>query len=149
MSLGTSRPGHGSQLNQPIAIMQKSKTYLLAFARLLMASLFIWDGVIQLRNPGAAAQYFASVNVPLPDIAVWVSGAIHVLGGLALLLGFKTRWAAGLLALVCVGTAFGVHLPIGDLGNMIHFYKNLVMTGGFLYVIVFGPGRLSVDGEAA
>jgi putative oxidoreductase len=130
-------------------MMQKSKAYLLAFARLLMASLFIWDGVIQLRNPGAAAQYFASVHVPLPDIAVWVSGAIHVLGGLALLLGFKTRWAAGLLALVCVGTAFGVHLPIGDLGNMIHFYKNLVMTGGFLYVIVFGPGSLSIDKEAA
>jgi putative oxidoreductase len=129
--------------------MWNKNAYLLAFARLLMSSLFIWDGVIQLRNPGAAAQYFASVHVPLPDIAVWVSGAIHVLGGLALLVGFKTRWAAGLLALVCVGTAFGVHLPIGDLGNMIHFYKNLVMTGGFLYVIVFGPGSLSIDKEAA
>ena len=31
---------------------------------------------------------------------------------------------------------------------MIHFYKNLVMTGGFLYVIAFGPGALSLDGEA-
>jgi putative oxidoreductase len=129
--------------------MWNPKAYLLAFARLLMSSLFIWDGVIQLRNPGATAQYFTSVNVPLPDIAVWVSGAIHVLGGLALLLGFKTRWAAGLLALVCVGTAFGVHLPIGDLGNMIHFYKNLAVTGGFLYVIVFGPGSLSIDKDVA
>jgi putative oxidoreductase len=47
-----------------------------------------------------------------------------------------------------VGTAFGVHLPIGDQGNMIHFYKNLVMTGGFLYVIVYGAGSLSIDKEA-
>jgi putative oxidoreductase len=91
----------------------------------------------------------APQSVPLPDIAVWVSGAIHVLGGLALLVGFKTRWAAGLLALVCLGTAFGVHLPVGDLGNMIHFYKNLVMAGGFLYVIVYGAGGLSIDKEAA
>jgi hypothetical protein len=31
--------------------MWNNKAYLLAFARLLMSSLFIWDGVIQLRNP--------------------------------------------------------------------------------------------------
>lgn len=64
------------------------------------------------------------------------------------LVGFKTRWAAALLALLCVGTAFGVHLPIGDEDNMIHFYKNLVMTGGFLYVIAFGAGAVSIDGKA-
>ena len=68
--------------------------------------------------------------------------------GIALLVGFKTRWAAALLALLCVGTAFGVHLPIGDEDNMIRFYKNLVMTGGFLYVIAFGAGAVSIDGKA-
>ena len=114
-----------------------------------MSSLFIWDGILQLRNPTGTAQYFASVHVPLPDFAVWISIPIHLLGGLALLVGFITRWSAGLLALVCLGTAFGVHLPIGDQGNMIHFYKNLVMTGGFLYVIVYGAGGISVDREAA
>jgi hypothetical protein len=69
------------------------------------------------------------VHVPVPDVAVWISVPIHLLGGLALLVGFYTRWAAALLSLVCLGTAFGVHLPIGDQDNMIHFYKNLVMTG--------------------
>ena len=102
------------------------KAYLLPLARVLMSSLFIWDGVLQLRNP--AAQYFASVQVPIPDVAVWVSIAIHLLGGLALLVGFKTGWAAALLILLCLGTAFGVHLPVGDQANMINFYKNLVMT---------------------
>ena len=125
-----------------------SKAFLLLFARLLMSSLFVWDGVVQLRNPGGTAQYFASVHVPAPDIAVWISIPVHLLGGLALLAGFYTRWAAALLALVCLGTAFGVHLPAGDQGNMINFYKNLVMTGGFLYVIAFGPGGLSFDREA-
>ena len=73
------------------------KTYLLPLARVLMSSLFIWDGVLQLRNPVGTAQYFASIQVPIPDVAVWVSIAIHLLGGLALLVGFKTRWAAALL----------------------------------------------------
>jgi putative oxidoreductase len=59
--------------------------------------------------------------------------------------GFKTRWAAAVLALFCLGTAFGVHLPAGDTDNMIHFYKNLVMAGGFLYVISFGADTMSID----
>jgi putative oxidoreductase len=127
----------------------RGKVFLLPLARLLMSSLFVWDGVVQLRNPAGTAQYFASVHIPAPDIAVWISIPVHLLGGLALLAGFYSRWAAALLALVCLGTAFGVHLPAGDQDNMIHFYKNLVMTGGFLYVITFVPGGLSLDREAA
>ena len=125
------------------------KAFLLPLARLLMSSLFVWDGIVQLRNPRGTAQYFASLHIPAPNVSVWISILVHLLGGLALLAGFYTRWAAALLVLVCLGTAFGVHLPAGDQGNMIHFYKNLVMTGGFLYVIAFGPGGLSFDREAA
>jgi len=126
-----------------------SEKYLLPLARLLMSSLFIWDGLLQLRNPAGTAQYFARVHVPVPDLAIWISIPVHLIGGLALLLGFRTRWAAALLALVCLGTAFGVHLPEGDAENMIHFYKNLVMTGGFIYVMTYGAGGISIDKATA
>jgi putative oxidoreductase len=127
--------------------MLSRRSYLLAVARILMASLFIWEGTLQLRNPSGAAQYFASIGVPLPGITVWISIVIHLLGGTALLVGFKTRCAAIALFLLCLGTAFGVHLRAGDAANMLHFYKNLVMAGGFLYVIAFGPGAISFDGD--
>jgi putative oxidoreductase len=120
-------------------------SYLPVLARLLMCSLFIWDGVLQLRNPAGTADYFASLDVPVSNIAVWVSIPVHLLGGLAILVGYKTRWAAALLVLLCLGTAFGVHLPAGDMDNMMNFYKNLVMAGGFLYVINFGAGTISFD----
>jgi putative oxidoreductase len=128
--------------------MDGLKTYLLPLARLLMSSLFIWEGVQQLRNLGGTAQYFATLHIPIPDVSVWVSIAVHLLGGLAVLVGFQTRWAAAVLVLLCLGTGFGVHLPVGDLGNMINFYKNLVMAGGFLYVVAFGAGAVSIDGRA-
>jgi len=128
--------------------MHAIRNYLPTVARLLMSSLFIWEGFVQLRNPGAVAKYFASVHVPLPDLAIWVSIAIHFVGGLGILIGLKTRWAAGLLVVLCLGTAFGVHLPIGDAPNMLHFYKNLVMAGGFLYVMVFGAGAISLDRDS-
>lgn len=87
--------------------------------------------------------------MPAPEAAVWIAIVIRLAGGLAILLGFKARWAAAVLALFCLGTAFGVHLPAGDTANMIHFYKNLVMAGGFLYVVAYGAGRVSMNGPAA
>jgi putative oxidoreductase len=81
-------------------------------------------------------------------MAVWIAIVIQLAGGLAVLVGFKARWAAAMLALFCLGTAFGVHLPAGDSANMIHFYKNLVMAGGFLYVVAYGAGVISIDGLA-
>src|SRR5882672_4460664 len=50
------------------------------------------------------------------------------------------------LVVFCLGTGFGVHLVAGDFNNMIHFYKNLVMAGGFLYVMAYGAGAISIDG---
>ena len=126
--------------------MHTVKTFLPPLARLLMSSLFIWDGVLQLRDPAGTVEYFASLNVPVPNVAIWISIAIHLLGGAAVLIGLKIRWAAAALVLLCLGTAFGIHLPAGDTDNMIEFYKNLVMTGGFLYVIVYGAGIMSIDG---
>jgi len=125
-----------------------TKDYLPALARLLLCSLFIWEGVVQLRDPAGTVSYFESLAIPSPQIAVWVSIAVHLLGGVGILVGFMTRWAAALLILLCLGTAFGVHLPAGDVDNMTNFYKNLVMAGGFLYVIAFGPGAFAFDKTA-
>ena len=129
-------------------ITHAAKDYLPALARLLLCSLFIWDGVVQLRDPAGTMTYFTSLHIPVPQITVWVSIAVHLLGGIGILLGFMTRWAAALLILLCLGTAFGVHLPAGDMENMMHFYKNLVMAGGLLYVIAFGPGAFALDKSA-
>jgi|SRR5271169_1799420 len=144
-----SLPFHGAQIAPKTfwgCDMHTVKIYLPPLARLLMSSLFIWDGVLQLRDPAGTVEYFASLNVPVPNVAIWISIAIHLLGGAAVLIGFKIRWAAAALVLLCLGTAFGIHLPAGDTDNMIEFYKNLVMTGGFLYVIVYGAGIMSIDG---
>jgi putative oxidoreductase len=126
--------------------MENWKTYLTPLGRLLLSSLFIWAGYHKLMNPGGTAQIFAErYHIPLPDVAVWIAVVIELIGGLMILVGFQTRWVALVLAIFCLGTGFGAHLPVGDVPNMINFYKNLVMAGGFLYVVAYGPGGLSVD----
>lgn len=129
--------------------MENLKSYLPPLGRLLMSSLFIWAGINKLMNPSGTAQYFDQYHLPAPGVLVWIVIAIEILGGLAILVGFKTRWAAAVLAIFCLLTGFGIHLPVGDLPNMINFYKNLVMAGGFLYVVAFGAGIMSIDGPAA
>jgi putative oxidoreductase len=82
-------------------------------------------------------------------VLVWIVIIIELIGGLMILVGFQARWVALVLALFCLDTGFGIHLPVGDQANMINFYKNLVMAGGFLYVVAYGAGAMSVDNRKA
>lgn len=125
--------------------MDGLKTYLAPLGRLLMSAVFIWAGYGKLMNPGGTAQYFEHVHIPVSGVAVWIAIIIELIGGIAFLVGFKTRWVAAVLAIFCLVTGFGVHLPVGDQPNMINFYKNLAMAGGFLYAVAYGAGGLSVD----
>ena len=65
--------------------MHAMKAYLPPLARLLMSSLFIWDGIVQLRDPSGTAKYLAYAHVPIPDVAVWISIVFHLLAGLSIL----------------------------------------------------------------
>lgn len=133
--------------------MDRTHAYLLAFGRLLLSGLFIWAGYGKLKAPSEVVQYFAKAGVPFPGLVVWVAILIELVGGIAFLVGFKTRWVAALLAIWCVVTGFAVHLVAGVSSpdamvagdNMIHFYKNLAIAGGLLFVIVHGAGQVSMD----
>jgi len=132
--------------------MEPYKNYLSLIARLLMAATFLWFGCMKLFvfGPGGTAQYLGSVwHAPIPAVSAWVAIIIEILGGLAIAVGFKTRWAAAVLAVWCLFTAFGFHLPAGDPDNMAQFFKNLTMGAGFIYVLAYGPGALSIDRESA
>jgi putative oxidoreductase len=125
--------------------MENARTYLVPLGRILLSSLFIWAGWGKLMNPSGTAQYFANYHLPAPDVLVWIVIIIELIGGLLILIGFQARWVALVLAIFCLITGFAIHLPAGDLPNMINFYKNLTMAGGFLYVVAYGAGPVSVD----
>lgn len=133
--------------------MDRIVIYLPALGRLLLCGLFIWAGYGKLADPSGTAKYFAAMGIPAPGLMVWVTVIVELIGGLAILIGVKARAAAVILALWCLVTGFAVHLaaatsltdPMAAYDNMIHFYKNLAMAGGFLYVAAYGAGALSVD----
>jgi len=133
--------------------MNRVAIYLPALGRLFLSGLFVWAGYDKLADPGGTMKYFAATGIPVPGVMVWVTVLVELVGGLAILIGFKARVAAVVLALWSLLTGFAAHLvaattltdPMAAYDNMIHFYKNVAIAGGFLYVAAHGAGLLSVD----
>jgi putative oxidoreductase len=114
-------------------------------ARLLMSLIFIISGWSKLVGYSGTQGYFASMGIPLPALVTPLVILIELGGGLALLFGFKARWAAGVLALFSIGTALIAHTNFADANQMNNFMKNLAMAGGFLLFVKYGAGSPAID----
>jgi putative oxidoreductase len=119
--------------------------FIALLGRLLMSAIFIEGGLHKALGPTAAMGMMEHYGMPVVPAAYAVSVIVELIGGLLILFGWQTRWAALVLAVWCVATALVAHLHPDDANNMIHFMKNISMAGGFLQLFVYGPGRLSVD----
>ncbi len=123
--------------------------YLVLLGRILYAAIFIEAG------PGHFAKetiaYAAGHGVPLAGIAVPLSGAMAIAGGLSVLLGYRARIGAWLLVLFLVPVTLMMHNfwavadPMAARMQQVMFMKNLSMLGGALLIAHFGAGPLSLD----
>ncbi len=116
----------------------------LSFAgRILMSLIFIVAGFNKIGGYEGTQGYMESVGVPgmlLPLVILLELG-----GGLLLLVGFKTRIIAFLLAGFSLLAAAIFHNNLADTMQSIQFMKNLALAGGFLYITAWGPGAWSLD----
>lgn len=117
--------------------------------RVLLAAIFVLSGIAKLTDPAGSAGYIASVGLPAPQLALWGAIAVELLGGLALIAGYKVRLVAAALAAFSVVTAALFHAQLGDQMQFIMFFKNIAMAGGLMQVVAFGGGRLSLDSRSA
>jgi putative oxidoreductase len=113
--------------------------------RILLAAIFILSGAGKLADPGGTIGYIGAAGLPLAPVAYAGAVAAELGGGLALVLGFRTRIAAAVLALFSLAAAFSFHSNFADQNQLIHFLKNVAMAGGLLQVVAFGGGRFSLD----
>ena len=118
-----------------------------AVGRLMISAIFILAGLSKLAAPAMTIAYIQSVGLRLPQVAFGISVLIEVIGGITLLLGYRTRLVASLLFGFALVTALFFHHHFADQNQFIHFFKNVAMAGGLLHVVAFGGGRLSLDGR--
>ena len=118
---------------------------LLLIGRILLAFIFIMAGFSKFGAIAGTAGYIASKGLPLPTLLAWGAAIFELAAGIAILVGFKTRIAAYLLAAFCIVAALIFHFDPSNQGEFISFMKNLAIAGGFLALSVSGPGSYSVD----
>ena len=109
-------------------------------ARIALALLFIISGVGVLLNLEGTASFYSSIGLPVPIVAAILVGIVKVVGGLMVATGLYARVGAwALLIFVALSTLIA---HTGE-GQLMPALKNLSVMGGFLLIIVYGPGPLS------
>ena len=139
-----------SILSHADALAENLSSFLLLFARILVGWLFVKGGFPKLFAIDAFGMSLASRGVPYA--LAYPAVAAEFFGGVALLLGFATRYAA-IVLLIFTLAATGISHRYWEFAEAAarraqegNFYKNLAICGAFLALFVSGPGRFSIDG---
>lgn len=116
--------------------------------RLLLALIFVLSGFSKVAGFSSTLQMMQAKHIPLAAVALVVTILLEVLGGLALILGIRTRWAALLLFLYLIPVTLMFHNFWAYSGQehmmqQAHFMKNIAIMGGLLFVYGSAPGRFA------
>ena len=127
---------------------------LTLIARILLAVIFITAGFSKLFGFDGTVAYIASKGLPAPVVLAALTTALEILGGIAIVVGYKARIAGLLLGGFTILAAFIFHnfwaVPADQAYiQNIMFMKNLSMAGGLFLLTVFGAGSLSIDVKVA
>src|ERR1700730_14332275 len=113
--------------------------------RVLLASLFLLSGLGKIGAYTTTAGYMTALGVPSALLPLVI--ATEVIGAIAIMLGWKTRITAVLLAVFTLLTAVIFHNNFGDQIQLIMFLKNVSIAGAFLLLVANGAGPLSLDAK--
>jgi putative oxidoreductase len=118
-------------------------------ARIFLSTIFI--AAAPRHFTAAAIAHAAELGVPLARIAVPLSGALAIVGGASVLVGFHARWGALALVAFLVPVTFGMHAfwrlsdPVAVHVQQAMFVKNVAILGGVLLVAIHGAGAIAFD----
>lgn len=123
--------------------MESLKTYAPLIGRILLAVVFIPAAFSKMADVAAFTGYMTSAGVPA--FLAWPAIIFELALGLSMLAGFQVRIMALLGAGFCVLLGLLYHLVPADQIQMILFFKNLGLAGGFMMVVAHGAGAYAVD----
>jgi len=111
--------------------------------RILISSIFLISGLGKIGGYAATQGYMEAMGVPAGLLPLVI--ALEILAPIAIIVGYRTRLAAFLLAGFSIVSALLFHRALGDQMQFIMFMKNLAMAGGFLFLVARSPGNWSLD----
>lgn len=115
--------------------------YIFLLGRILLGGYFLMNAYNHFKNHAGLTGYAQSKGVPMPKVAVLVTGLMLLLGGAGILFGVWLQFAILLLSIFLIGTTFKMHQywkisdPMQRMGERINFYKNLGLLGSILILV--------------
>ena len=113
--------------------------------RILISALFFLNGIFKINNYEGTIGWMEGFG--MPGILLIPTIILEILGPVLIIIGYKTKLAAGLLSLFCIATAFIFHNDFADQMQFTSFLKNIALAGGFLILFVNGAKGFSLDNK--
>ena len=113
--------------------------------RVLISSLFLISAYTKIFSLGGSMDWMEGFGVP--GFLIYPAIILEIILPIFVIVGFRARISAGLLAIFCLATAFIFHLDFSNQMQLVSFLKNIGLAGGFLFIVANGTRDWSVDRE--
>ena len=113
--------------------------------RILISILFFLNGIFKLNNYDGTISWMEGFGIP--GILIIPAIILEIAGPILIIIGYKTRLAAGLLSFFSLATAIIFHNDFTDQMQITSFFKNIALAGGFLLIVVNGSKHFSLDNK--
>jgi putative oxidoreductase len=109
--------------------------------QILFGGFFVWSGAKHFMHAKDMTGYAKSLKVPMPEVAVYGTGIMLILGGLGMLFNMYTLISLIILAVFIIPVSFIAHAywkqtdPQTRMNNNIQFWKNIALLGAMLLMM--------------
>ena len=118
--------------------------YIVEFlARILLSSLFLIEGIKKIFIQENVIMYMEDYGVP--GILFVPSIILEILFPLLIIVGYKTKLAAFVMALFTFAVAIIFHADFHEDMQLVFFLKDLAIAGGFMTIFFYGANKISLD----
>ena len=118
--------------------------YIVEFiGRTLLSALFLIEGAGKISMQEDVVMYMEEYGVP--EILFIPATVLEILFPVFLILGYKTKLAALIMALFTFTVAIIFHTDFSEGMQMTFFLKDIAIAGGFMIIVAYGPGKISLD----
>ena len=112
-------------------------------SRIFISSIFLLSGYNKIFNYGNTVAWMEGFGIP--GFLLWPTIILEIILPVLVIIGYRTRISATLLAMFCIATAVIFHLDFANQMQTIAFLKNFALAGGFLFIAAHGPKDWAVD----
>ena len=114
-------------------------------ARILISALFLINGIFKITNYDGALDWMEGYGVP--GVLLIPAIILEILGPILIIIGYQTKITAALLSLFCLATAVIFHNDFSNQMQLTSFLKNIAIAGGFLFLVINGSKKFSLDNK--